>query len=259
MRSHSALLFILFFFASPLFAIVHEIDSFINISDVSTKSGEEQLILLDVDYVITVPMSHVLRPCGQHYITHFLNRFNHNEGLKNQIINGLLKTRKDVLVEPYFTEWVKKSASGKNHILAITSFPVSESVPDVANEKVRYDQLASLGIDFKAYALAANKKCDKFDLYNGILFAKNGQKGEALSQFLQHIKIAPQRIVFIDDRLDNLQDVERFCAIRGIPFVGYWYHGAEKLPCQLEKIIYQSQFNYLEKYHIWLEEDDIRS
>jgi len=58
----------------------------------------------------------------------------------------------------------------------------------------------------------------------GIVFATgSNSKGEALFTLCERIDYQPTHIVFVDDVERNIQDVERACKERGVPYDGFLY------------------------------------
>lgn len=59
--------------------------------------------------------------------------------------------------------------------------------------------------------------------HHGIIYANHMEKGEFLMQLLQDTGYLPAKIVFIDDKYDSLEGVEKVLQELGIPFEGFWY------------------------------------
>lgn len=57
----------------------------------------------------------------------------------------------------------------------------------------------------------------------GILFTSNTHKGEALFKLLGLIKKQPKQVIFINDKLAHLKQVEESSEKRSIPFIGLRY------------------------------------
>lgn len=58
---------------------------------------------------------------------------------------------------------------------------------------------------------------------NGIIFTCMAPKGEALDAYLQYAKLKPKKIIFIDDRIKNLETVSEYCSQNNIQYIGYEY------------------------------------
>jgi len=113
-------------------------------------------------------------------------------------------------------------------------------------EQWRVDSLRCLGIDFSESApYKAPLMFDNLASYrgyysnylNGILFV-NGtvvSKGDAFLSFIEKTKLSPEKVIFVDDREDNLKSLE--AAIQSfskpIEYHGLHYIGAQKYPSQM--------------------------
>lgn len=62
----------------------------------------------------------------------------------------------------------------------------------------------------------------------GILFCCYNNKGEALATFLDALNLKPTKIIFIDDKENNIQNVAKAMESRNIPFVGLRYAYLDK-------------------------------
>lgn len=58
---------------------------------------------------------------------------------------------------------------------------------------------------------------------NGILFTSGTHKGTSLFKFFNKIDYAPEHIVFIDDKLLHIKEVQAECERNGVSFVGLRY------------------------------------
>lgn len=110
----------------------------------------------------------------------------------------------------------------------------------------RVDRLQELGIDFSKNApYQAPIVFDELASYrgnystylDGVLFV-NGtvlSKGEVFLSFLKKTNVSPDKIIFIDDREDNLKSVEAAIQKLGKPieYIGLHYSGAQTYPSLL--------------------------
>jgi hypothetical protein len=60
-------------------------------------------------------------------------------------------------------------------------------------------------------------------LTNGIIFCNDNNKGQTLLKVLELCNFKPETIVFIDDKLSHLFDVEKECLLNKIQFIGIRY------------------------------------
>ncbi|MFN4174781.1 MAG: DUF2608 domain-containing protein [Parachlamydiaceae bacterium] len=89
------------------------------------------------------------------------------------------------------------------------------------------DQLNTVGIDLSRNAPTQDEvffQNGKGVLFSGgILYCAGTHKGNALFKFLSLIGHTPSAVVFIDDKLSGLREVELACENRHIPFIGLRY------------------------------------
>lgn len=130
----------------------------------------------------------------------------------------VLKTRKVALVEPKILEFIRRAQAKGAKIIALThagagSYGAIQSFADW-----RINELKSLGIDFsdsfQDFFREFKELKGKFGspvFKQGILFTGKVDKGTVLGAFLHSVSFCPRKIVFVDDRLENVKSVERFC------------------------------------------------
>lgn len=119
-------------------------------------------------------------------------------------------------------------------------------------EQYRIDELRQLGIDF--YKTAPCQQTIVFDdlvayrgnypIYcHGVLFTNGNAvtKGKAFSSFLKRINFYPNKVIFIDDREDNLKSLEMAIQQidKSIEYQGLHFMGALQYP---SKIISENEF-----------------
>ena len=90
-------------------------------------------------------------------------------------------------------------------------------------------QLHGMDINFslnmpRTFPIAYEKGKGAPALYiDGIIFVGNHDKGEVLAHWLKQTKFKPTKIIFIDDKLKNVKDVEKALHKRNYPFIGIRY------------------------------------
>ena len=122
------------------------------------------------------------------------------------------------LVDNIIPEIIQKIA-GNEKVFGLTARP-----PDIAT--ITFSQLDQLQIGFEQTESLNLKQGTSYD--RGIIFCDRGnKKSEVLIPFLRQIEL-PKRIVFIDDKLSHVQDVESCLASLGVEFVGIHYVKSDK-------------------------------
>jgi 3-deoxy-D-manno-octulosonate 8-phosphate phosphatase KdsC-like HAD superfamily phosphatase len=126
--------------------------------------------------------------------------------------------------------------------LALTS----RSLPLIERTKA---QLKELGISFtcseefnKELSIALEKQAI---LSNGIIFCNDNNKGKTLIKTLQTCNCRPATIVFVDDKLHHVLDVEKECLLNNIHFVGIRYGKLDAVAAQFDPKRAEQQYTAL--------------
>ncbi len=160
---------------------------------------------------------------------------------KELLMNLVITASKSSLIEKQIPALISDLQQQSVRAIALTG-ALSGKVANIEEmTKWRFNTLQSLGFDFSLSFPQEetitfvefpefNESLPKF--HRGILFT-NGttgtcRKGELLTSFLKRVNYTPATLVFIDDSLSHLQDVET-AILEGNPsinFVGLHYTGA---------------------------------
>lgn len=113
-------------------------------------------------------------------------------------------------------------------------------------DRFTHAQLKNAGIDFTKTTIPEGlKNLEPAYFYEGIIFAQHISKGELLKDLLKDINYRPSLLVFIDDKLEQIESVEKIAEDIGIPFVGYWYRRAEQDKKNFDPLIAAIQLEHL--------------
>ena len=69
----------------------------------------------------------------------------------------------------------------------------------------------------------------------GVLFTDTSSKKESLAVLLELMQWHPTKIIFIDDRLHYLEEIEQLAIELGIPFIGIHYRASELIPYEFDE------------------------
>ncbi len=209
-------LFVIFSFS--LFAQIHELK---NIKDLNQYISKDTLVIFDLDNVIMEPV--------QQYGSDqwFFNN------MQNLIAEG--KTNKEALRQT-LEEWFEVQAVTKVRPVEKTTKKVIDNLQKknvlVMGLTIRsldlsfcaIKQLNSININlFRTSPFKKDILLNEIIYRKGILFAGGIDKGEVLSNFFEYINFHSKRIVFIDDKLKNVQALEKFCDKNNIEYIGLRY------------------------------------
>lgn len=192
-----------------------------DINDMNKYKEEGVLFLYDIDNTLVT----LTQDLGcDHWFQH---RLNLNVKKSDTFQRGLDKTLREWMsvqhlsqpmeVQPGAWEVIKKQQEEGVMMMGFTTRGVGMSFLSPL-------QLDALGIDFSKSSLT---KADltfeqqRTIIYReGILFTAATHKGTTLFKFLDIVGVEPKKVVFVNDKWDNLRAVEETCEEKGVPFIG---------------------------------------
>ncbi len=194
-----------------------------NFEEISQFAKPGTLFLLDVDNtLITTVQTLGSDQWFEHRIRELSKKIPFQEALERAVDEweAVQKITSVILVEPKIHEIVARLQQPEHVVMGFTSRELSLMTRTL-------HQLNTVDIDLSQ----ASPVCEDFMFRNpkpvlfskGILFCAGTHKGEALSAFLEHLDYTPKQIVFIDDKLRQLERVDACCKAKNIPFVGLRY------------------------------------
>ena len=187
---------------------------------------------------------------------------------KERLWSIYLRSIQPVLLDPKIPDLVQKLQEREVKIIALTKFPVGKCGNIPSLEEYRVQQLAAKRLDFrKAFPETNSLTFPQFSLddkhpqfLNGVLFTHMTacSKGELLKAFFKRINWTPDRVVAFDDKVDNLQSMQKELSALGVKFEGFEFTGATKLPAVFDQALAEFQFQYLLENEKWLPATEAR-
>lgn len=168
---------------------------------------------------------------------------------------------KFVLVDHNVLKWIDFLKANSIKSIALTRFLAGRLGHNQSLEYFRIQDLLNKKIDFSySFPNENNLIFKQFSdadqspsFKNGILFTiQSASKGLLLKAFFERIKWYPNKIVMVDDKLENLESVREEAKKLNIAFTGYLYTGADKLPAYFNKAVAECQMQYLIDHELWL-------
>lgn len=209
---------------SPTLEIILE-----HIPQQSHKNNKKILILLDVDETLVTTGQKL---GSGHWYDHtekqLIERGYTPQEAANIALAIFCDVRRHTKVEltlqnvPYLVEKLKKLAVT---CLALTSQPFL--LADVVN-----NHFLQLGFSFAHHQFPqelyfqVNKRISGFK--HGIIMCNLNNKGDTLSAFLDLINYHPTMIIFVDDKLHKVIEVQKLAEKMGIDFVGIRFSGMDE-------------------------------
>jgi len=257
------LFFSLFLLINTAFANIARISNIDLIETVLQKSYPDTLVIFDVDRVLIMPTNE-----------HTLNRHPYRQKLLRKLQAKLSKEEQKKLygvtasmaewrlVDPYILNII--SYLEENHIpaIALTSLSTGKFGVIEKLEDWRIQQLKNFNIDFIRLSPIKDdisiKELEEDEgtpmLKSGIIFTAEIDKSKVLEHILRTKNYYPKTIIFIDDQLKNIEQVEKLAANLQIKFHGFHYTAVSKMPLPviINKQTEKLRFQILEKNHRWL-------
>lgn len=158
---------------------------------------------------------------------------------------GWIKTQKACRVKPLENEFVPSLLTLQNK--GITLMGLTHRQPVVADSTIK--QVNSLGFDFRV--TAPSKDCFSVPAktptlyFQGILFVGDyNKKIDIFELFMSIIKKHPKKIVFIDDKRKNVEELESLSQY-GIEYIGIHYTAIEHAEPVYNREIAEFQYKFL--------------
>lgn len=207
-------------------------------------ANTQTLALFDVDMVLVQPSDPAFQMANMKRFGPICKRIMHEiPADKQMLFLSLMTVCSDlVLLDPFIPPFLEQLKQKEVPAMALTANLTGAFSTVQSMEKWRTESLRLLGIDFAATAPYQNALVfqelasyrGNYSTYlNGILFV-NGtvvSKGEALLAFLAKTGLSFNKVIFVDDREENLQSVASALQMleKPLEFQGIHFTGAQKM------------------------------
>lgn len=211
-----------------------------DVEKILEKAGKEDLVLLDIDDTIITGRATMFSSGakGPEFLDN-LKREGHTDKDVPRLISQWRLTRKSLLIAPQWPELIKNLRKAGVPVYGLTQLDGGSYGLIKRVESWRYDELRSMGITFTptfngkkdSVLLEANGKVSSGGLtapstfYKGYFMTGAFTKGEVANKIFTISK--PKKVIFVDDRVSHVRDLEKICAHWDIPFVGIVFGGAK--------------------------------
>lgn len=118
-------------------------------------------------------------------------------------------------------------------------------------------QLKTLRHDFiESFPTIKNTELLKDHLKDGVIFSGSTPKGELLKLIIDNSEQKFDRIIFVDDRLYNLESVEASFVGSPIRLQSYRYGAADSFVKRFDPLIADVQYSLFKEAHVLIAEDE---
>lgn len=192
------------------------------------SATSHSLVIFDVVSVLLMPTS----KANRQILTAIKNHPDYSAKQKEKLSSSVLISAPITLVETGIIDILASFQQRAIKVIGLTSGHTGRYGDIERREDFRITRLAAAGIDFSqafpamqislaSVSGASYLRCPLFK--SGIIFTCRLSKGRVLKEFLSQIDFKPEKIIFVDDRLANLQSVAEYCQKAGLEFCGVHY------------------------------------
>lgn len=241
---------LLSFFIQLTFAAKQEITELKNIQDITQHISNKTIVLLDLDNTLITAKQTL---GTDQWFEYLFNKHKETSDTKQKALeNTLVISHKVHLqtelvpLENTTVQTVKKLQRNAKHVLALTARST------VLSTKT-HEQLTQINIDFNNRNQINDMILyDEYNslLQNGIITANDASKGELVKKLIQKANIdlkEVDKIIFVDDKLHNLQNVSKAAHDLNVNFMGFRYSYADPQTEAFSPQIADKQLNIFQK------------
>ncbi len=246
-------------------------------------SATDTLVIFDVDFVLTTPKDEIFIQSatteGRKVIDDFYLDLRSRWSKKDvEYVHSIVLSSQAWRAVTPETPLIFTRIKNKGYkILGLTASGAGKFGIIDSLDKWRIEGLNALGINFDKHLLeigpgGLDGSIENIDEYyarakystavgvsGGIVFTSQVPKGKVLEAYLPLAKIKPKKIIFIDDRIENLKSVAEYCEKNDIQYLGFEYLAvksqAAKLSLNRRRALIQ--YKILEYTKTWV--DDIQA
>jgi hypothetical protein len=212
-------------------------------------------IFLDVDDTLITPKAKAFRaPPTCHMIDNIKACKDTLPNYKTILSNWRLQ-RAPMLVEEAWPKMIKKWREKGHWVFALTHMDTGAFGAIPSMEQWRFNELKALGICFSDASCLYGDDTKQKKAFEGIFITGPLSKTDILSA-LNLSTLQQKPLIFLDDRLEQIQRMDDFCVHNAIQSHCIHYRGVDNCPGQPDAALASFQEQWLRQKAIWLEDDE---
>lgn len=150
--------------------------------------------------------------------------------------------------------WPKIITETQDHGLKIVAFTKVSLDPSTQGSRAKI--LKGLGLPFKN-DIPELSKGDLYEYSEGVIETGQPLKGPVLKEVLSSLSARPEKIIFVDDRLNQIKSVDDACKELKLACIAFHYVPSTKPP-QLNEAIADYQLSTLVNEHRWVHDNEAK-
>ncbi len=221
---------------------------------------EKSLVIFDIDDVLVTAKDNVLRGSKKEkWLDHYFNSLTPEESLE---ISSYVWTAYETEITDIQVAYFNEDLRARNiPSIALTKGWNGSMANRPSHCDDRIQTLKDIGIDFRysfpntpEIFLNGLENCGKIPSFKeGVIFSCMLSKAIVLDAFLKAVDFKPDEIIFIDDMLNNLEDIQTYCETHAVNYQGFHYVGVDARETQpLNEEIAHLQFQTALREKKWL-------
>jgi hypothetical protein len=237
-------------------AKIQVVDSLKPIELELAKCSEDTLVLLDIGGTLLMHKDAILDAKHEEWKRKWFARHYPNS-TRDDIVSSVR------VVESAFENWklvdekwplvISKAQQNNAKVVALTKVIVDPTL-----KKLRPENLKRQGVLLKD-DLRGLAQGNFYEYAEGIIETEAKLKGPVLLELLPKLKDRPTKIIFVDDRLEQVRSVEEACQALKIPCVGFHYTASKKHVAELDEKVADYQLHTLMKEGRWVSESQAKA
>lgn len=230
----------------------------------------DTLVIFDVADVLLTSKDQILKAQNKKYKKKLKSNLGQSMSKSEaQVLYSIInKERKNGPVDPKMPHLISNLQSKGVKVLGLTNCFTGKLGNIESLEDWRLDELKRAKYDFeKSWELTESKTFENLESSNkealppvfkkGVIFASRVPKGKVLEVFLDYTKFKPKKIIFVDNKMKNIESVQSFANAHNISFIGIEYTAVIDAKVKpLNKKRADFQFETLKKEKKWLSDDE---
>lgn len=226
------LLCLIYLFSSPIHAKIIQINNLNTLKYHLKILDKNDLVIFDIDEVIIQPIDRIFHPHNKTVLRkHYSDLQNRVSSEQMQQLLSIINLQQKIkLIDPEIINVFTMLHKNSIPTIALTHSGTGKfgNIEDVTEWRI--SQLSNVGVSFANLTQHQDKifhgltgKHGTALFKSGILFTGHVDKGQVLKEFLRTIKLTPKKVIFIDDKVENLQSVAMILQDLDIEFIGFEY------------------------------------
>lgn len=234
-----------------------------------SKIGKSTLVLLDINDTILFTQDQILQSAHKQHKQFFIHKLieKHGQEQAEELLSIMRLQAKRELLDPNIKTFFDYLSSKDTVVFGLTTAGGGSQGCVASLEDWKLELLNSLGIDFSIHSFAPPLKLNeknpkhpkRYPIFkSGIIFTCGLEKGPILKKVLDNLNFNPTEIVFIDNKLKNLESVACFCKDKRIKFTGILYTKVqEELTYAFDFETVQKQLDILSESKNWINQAEL--